>query len=72
MVCNRGYAFVTFMSARDASAALTEDSAMLRGQRLRVAFAHKRPGNMRPPRSYVPSRDGPGMVILFGFLNSQM
>jgi len=63
MVCNRGYAFVTFMSSRDASAALKEDNAMLRGQRLRVAFAHRRPGNMRPPRSYVPSRDGPGGLL---------
>jgi len=63
MVCNRGYAFVTFMSSRDASSALKEDNAMLRGQRLRVAFAHRRPGNMRPPRSYVPSRDGPGGLL---------
>jgi len=63
MICNRGYAFVTFMSSRDASAALKEDNAMLRGMRLRVAFAHRRPGNMRPPRSYVPSRDGPGGLL---------
>jgi len=63
MVCNRGYAFVTFMSARDAKSALAEDCTMLRGQRLRVAFAHRRPGNMRPPRSYVPSRDGAGGLL---------
>jgi len=63
MVCNRGYAFVTFMDHRDAGEALAEDCTLLRGQRVAVAFAHRRPGNMRPPRSYVPSRDGPGGLL---------
>jgi len=62
-VCNRGYAFVTFMETEDAEAALVEDCTLLRGQRVAVAFAHRRPGNMRPPRSYVPSRDGPGGLL---------
>jgi len=59
--CNRGYGFVTFSDKRDAVDACAEDGMELHGRRIGVNLAKPRAGgDGRPPKCYVPSRDGEG------------
>jgi len=59
--CNRGYGFVTFIDKRDAVDACAEDGMELHGRRIGVNLAKPRAGgDGRPPKCYVPSRDGEG------------
>jgi len=59
--CNRGFAFVTFSDKRDAVDACAEDGMELHGRRIAVNLAKPRAGgDGRPPKCYLPSRDGEG------------